>query len=254
MFTHHGGEIGVRCWALGVGDLDLSYPAPNAQHLTPNAVLSVRDSGIGIDPVILPHVFETFTQADRSLDRSQGGLGLGLALVKGLVELHGGHVHAHSEGVGQGAEFTVRLPLAEPAAPAEEPGAPTLGHTGPIRVLIVEDHRDAAETLRDLLAEAGCTVAVAYSGPEALEMAGGFRPEVVLCDLGLPGMNGYDVAAALRRDPVTATARLIAVTGYGQEEDRRRSQEAGFDLHLTKPIDPDELQRFLEVAPQHREA
>jgi CheY-like chemotaxis protein len=271
-FTQHGGIVTVRlspnCGNLaprppclgGKGEScppdagDSPFPPREGGRGVRSAGLVVRDTGIGIASDMLPRVFETFTQADRSLDRSQGGLGLGLALVKGLVELHGGQVQAHSEGVGRGAEFTVRLPLAAPPAASEVRELSAPAATGPIRVLIVEDNRDAAETLRDLLELSGCTVAVAYSGPEALEMARGFHPEVVLCDLGLPGMNGYEVAAALRQDPAAATARLIAVTGYGQEEDRRRSHDAGFDIHLTKPIDPDELQRLLEVAPQCREA
>jgi two-component system CheB/CheR fusion protein len=219
---------------------------PEGRH----AALTIRDTGIGIEPEMLPRIFETFAQADHGLDRSRGGLGLGLALVKGLVELHHGQVRAHSEGVGRGAEFTIRLPTAAPPLPAEAYSVSTITPTGPIRVLIVEDNRDAVESLRDLLELSGCSVAVARSGPEALEVGSQFRPEVVLCDLGLPGLNGYQVAAELRRNPITAKARLIAISGYGQDEDMRRSREAGFDLHLTKPVDFEELQRFLEVSPE----
>jgi PAS domain S-box-containing protein len=212
------------------------------------AEIRVRDSGIGIEPEILPHVFDTFAQADRTLERSSGGLGLGLALVKGLVALHGGEAQAESDGIGCGAEFTVRLP----AIAAPDAGGPAPVHrrsAGPLRVLIVEDHRDAAESLRDLLELSGCTVQVAYSGRRGVETARQFRPDVVLCDLGLPELNGYEVAAALRADPTTATARLIALSGYGREEDQLRCRQAGFDLHLTKPVDFAELERLLEPEP-----
>jgi PAS domain S-box-containing protein len=209
------------------------------------AVITVCDTGIGIAPEMLPHVFERFAQVDDSLDRSRGGLGLGLALVKGLMELHGGDVRAESEGVGHGTTFTLRLPLARGAAAPETPGAPAEAPPGRLRILIVDDIRDAADSLGEVLELAGYTVTVAYSGPEALEVARQLRSEVVLCDLGLPGMDGYAVAAALRQDPVTAGARLIALSGYGQEEDQRRSREAGFDLHLTKPVEFEVLQRLL---------
>jgi signal transduction histidine kinase/CheY-like chemotaxis protein len=231
-FTEPGGQVRVRLVA-----------EPESQ----SAVLSVRDSGIGIEPTLLLHVFELFTQADQGLDRSRGGLGLGLALVKGLVEQHGGSVWANSEGPGQGSEFNVLLPtLAAP--PAEMPApAPAPIATGPIRVLVVEDNRDAAETLQDLLKLAGCTVALAYSGPQALAITPEFHPEVVLCDLGLPGMSGFEVGAALRRHAASAQAQLIAVSGYGQAEDRERSRAAGFDRHLVKPVDPSDLLRLLEL-------
>jgi two-component system CheB/CheR fusion protein len=228
--------------------------------------LTVSDTGMGIEPEMLPHVFEMFAQADRSLDRSRSGLGLGLALVKGLVELHGGEVRAESEGLGHGTEFSLLLPgLAPPPRAVEsstlrvessDPGVrddlSTLTpqpstREGPLRVLIVEDNPDAAETLREVLELSGCTVAVALSGPEAVEAAPRFRPEVVLCDLGLPGLDGYQVAAALRQNPATANARLIAISGYGQAEDLQRSREAGFDRHLTKPVDLSELERLLGI-------
>jgi PAS domain S-box-containing protein len=234
-FTDRGGRVTVRL-----------TPLPEEGRVA----LCVRDTGIGIEPEMLPRVFDTFAQADRSLERSRSGLGLGLALVRGLVELHGGDVRAASKGIGRGSEFTIRLPLAPAPLAAEAGPAPAAAATGPVRMLIVEDNRDAADTLRELLELCGCTVAVAYSGLEALEMAGEVRPEVVLCDLGLPGVNGYEVAAALRQDRLFRHTRLIAVSGYGQEEDQRRAREAGFDLHLTKPVDLDELLRLLEVQPQ----
>jgi CheY-like chemotaxis protein len=210
------------------------------------AVLTVRDQGMGIDPELFPRLFDVFAQADHSLDRPRGGLGIGLSVVKGLVQLHGGEVEAISGGPGQGATFTVRLPLKEEAAAltgvspaALEPAA------APLRILIVEDSRDAADSLRMLLELLGHQVEVAYSGPEGVRRARQWRPDVVLCDIGLPGLDGYEVAGELRHDPATAKARLIAITGYGQEEDRRRAREAGFDHHLTKPVDPVALQPLL---------
>jgi PAS domain S-box-containing protein len=230
-FTERDGQVTVRL-----------TPAPGGQ-----ATIAVRDTGIGIDPELLPHIFDTFTQADRSLERNRGGLGLGLALVKGLVEQHGGVVRAESGGIGRGTQFTVTLPTVTP--PLSPSNLPTgIVRDGPLRLLIIEDSRDAADTLRDLLEGFGCTVEVAYSGPDGVDAARRFRPEVVLCDLGLPGMNGFEVAATLRRERETANARLIALSGYGQEEDQRRSREAGFDLHLVKPVDFYELQRLLEVS------
>ncbi|UJR80175.1 PAS domain-containing protein [Sandaracinus amylolyticus] len=219
-FTSPGGHIDV---ALRVDD--------------GRAVLSVRDDGIGIAPTAIERIFEPFVQDERRTDRSQGGLGLGLALVRGLVELHGGTVRAQSEGHGHGAELTITLPLREPA-PAEEPAVAPC-EARPRRVLIVEDNEDAAEMLRLVLESGGHQVEVAHTGSEALARARALAPEVVLCDIGLPGlMDGYDVARALRSDAITKGARLVALTGYGQEEDQRRAIDAGFDRHVTKPVDP----------------
>ncbi len=210
--------------------------------------LVVRDTGVGIEPELLPHLFDTFAQADHSLDRSQGGLGLGLALVKGLVELHGGEVRAASAGRGHGAEFTVVLPPSpEPAAVARLAGAVPPGARRRLRILVVEDNRDSAESLRLLLQLFGHEVSVAYSGTEGVQAAKRLHPDVVLCDIGLPGMDGYGVVGELRRDPETATTPAIAVTGYGAEEDRRRSQQAGFDMHLVKPADPEQLREVLNA-------
>jgi PAS domain S-box-containing protein len=234
-FTDRGGEVIVR-----------ATPDPARYQ----AVVTICDTGIGVAPEVLPYLFQPFVQADCSLDRSRGGLGLGLALVKGLVEMHGGDVCAQSDGPGCGAEFSVLLPLACAEGPAA-PGMPSEERPAnrPCRVLVVEDNRDAAETLRDLLELSGHEVAVAYSGPAGVATAREFWPEVVLCDLGLPGMDGYAVATELRRDTATASARLIAISGYGQEEDRLRARAAGFDEHLTKPIDLGELDRLMTVSP-----
>ncbi|HEV2855645.1 MAG TPA: MEDS domain-containing protein [Thermoanaerobaculia bacterium] len=236
-FTDPGGRITVRASRGAEGK---------------RAVVSVRDNGAGIEPEELPYVFEVFTQGDHSLDRSMGGLGVGLAVVKGLIEMHGGEVRARSEGPGKGAELTFQLPL-EPAAvrPAEEPELePVAAATpGSRKILLVEDNLDAAATMRDFLELSGHEVELAASGADGVQAARQFHPEVVLCDLGLPGMSGFEVAAELRRDPATRTAKLIAVTGYGREEDRRKSKEAGFDLHLTKPVDPIQLRALLEEQP-----
>ena len=209
------------------------------------AVITLRDNGIGIEPEVLPHIFETFTQGHQPLDRSQGGLGLGLSVARELLELHGGQIQAASEGPGKGAEFTLRLPceeeLPEPAQGAE----PAPSGKEIRRVLVVEDNRDAAESLGLFLELCGYGVTLAYTGPEGLEAAKSMRPDIVLCDIGLPGMDGFQVAGALRRNPETAEVRLIAVTGYGQEEDRRRALAAGFDVHLVKPVDPETLLGYL---------
>lgn len=208
------------------------------------AVVRVIDTGIGIEPAMLSQIWEAFNQVDVSLDRTRGGLGLGLALVKGLVELHGGTVLAESEGPGRGARFTITLPLAaEPAPPERKAGQPD--QAGVLSILIIEDNPDAAETLADLLRLFGHEVELAHSGPAGIEAAQRLHPDIVLCDIGLPGMDGYAVARHLRQDPATASLRLIALTGYGRESDRRMAREAGFDLHLVKPVEPTELQRLL---------
>jgi CheY-like chemotaxis protein len=213
------------------------------------ATVSVRDTGIGIAPELLPSIFDTFTQADHSLARSRGGLGLGLPLVKGLVEMHGGQVRALSPGLGKGTEVQFWLPLtARPRTPPRTPAA-AVPAGRKVRVLIIEDSQDTARTLQVLLTRFGHEVTMAHSGPAGVAAARQGRPDVVLCDLGLPEMDGYEVARALRGDAATARTRLIAVSGYGQEEDRRRSEQAGFDLHLTKPVDPIELQRLLASLP-----
>lgn len=212
------------------------------------AVLSVRDEGIGIEPESLPQVFMPFWQADRSLDRSRGGLGLGLPMVKGLAELHGGSVEAFSEGVGRGAEFTVRLPLSqEPPALTETLAVPQAAEKR-LRVLVIEDNRDAADSLHLLLSLLGHEAQVAYSGPEGVTAAKEWRPHVVLCDVGLPGMDGYEVARQLRQLPGMAKTIVAAITGYGQDSDVQRSKEAGIDYHFLKPIEPAKLKQLLANA------
>ncbi len=209
-------------------------------------VLSIRDTGIGIDLETLPRIFEAFAQADRSLDRSRGGLGLGLALVYGLVELHGGAIEARSEGLGRGAEFVVRLPALGVAPVPVAIGPEATSTVGRRRVVVIEDHRDAAETLQRMLTLRGYEVAVAYDGPSGLQEVARARPDAVLCDIGLPGMDGFAVASAIRTDPASANLRLIALSGYGRDEDVRRALDAGFDGHLVKPADPEKLIRTIE--------
>jgi PAS domain S-box-containing protein len=199
-----------------------------------DALLRVRDTGIGMDAEMLARLFEPFAQAEASLDRSRGGLGLGLALVRRLVELHGGQVYAHSEGPGAGAEFVIRLPVAADAA-ERAPAPPPAAAPAHRRVLVVDDNVDAAETLRDLLDLAGHEVAVAHDGEAAVERARALRPEIVFCDIGLPKLDGYGVARAIRADPGVRGAYLVALTGYALPDDLRRAVEAGFDEHLAKP-------------------
>src|SRR5262249_53580661 len=211
------------------------------------AVISVRDEGLGIAPDMLSNIFDLFVQGDKSLERLRGGLGIGLTGGRRLVELHGGRVSARSDGPGRGSEFTVYLPL---AAPPTERATPSTNGEQPVasvhrRVLIVDDNVDAAETLAVLVRLWGHEVRVAFTGPEALRIAEQFRPEIIVLDIGLPEINGYDVARRLRQHPGFAKAMLIALTGYGQEDDRRRSDEAGFDHHVTKPVLPEALRRLL---------
>ena len=204
--------------------------------------IAVEDNGVGITPETLASAFDLFTQGERSLDRSQGGLGIGLSLVKGLVEMHGGRVAAASAGAGKGSRFTIALPMRLRTAPGAAAGAE--GAAPPrsaCRVLVVEDNVDAAESMRMLLEAIGHEVGVVNDGALALDEARRMRPDVILLDIGLPGMDGYQLAAALRALPETSRAHLIAVSGYGQEKDRARSAQAGFDLHLVKPVDPDRL-------------
>jgi CheY-like chemotaxis protein len=233
-YTPHGGCIEVAATLKAAG-----------------VVVAVRDNGIGIPREMLPKVFEMFTQVDRSLERSRGGLGIGLTLVKQLIELHGGRVEARSAGPGKGSEFVVRLPVipetASRSASAPRTTAPALPPDGR-RVLVVDDNEDAAESLAMLLRLMGFECHSAHDGIEGLRLAREIQPEVVLLDIGLPGMNGYDAAAAIRAEPWSKTATLVALTGWGQDEDRRRSRDAGFDAHLVKPVSMEQLVEVLEQA------
>jgi signal transduction histidine kinase/ActR/RegA family two-component response regulator len=229
-FTAPGGRVFVGAWH----DEDREM-----------ATVTVRDSGIGMEAEMLEHIFDSFTQADRSLDRSQGGLGLGLALVRGLVDLHGGKAEAHSDGLGRGSQFTVSF-SSDRAPDSSRESQSDPADRSVFRILIVEDNVDAAESMGVLLGLVGHTVMTAHTGSSGIEKAREFRPHVVLCDIGLPdGMDGYAVARALRESEATRQAYLIALTGYGQEEDQERARQAGFDLHLTKPVDPGSLKTLL---------
>ncbi len=211
-------------------------------------VITVRDDGVGIPPDRLEEVFEMFAQIEQPSDRSQGGLGIGLALVRRLVEMHGGSVVASSEGRGKGSTFTVRLPAEEAAAevdPSSEK-APLSVITGRRRVLVVDDNEDARELLAVMLEQAGYETSTAEDGPSALETAAANSPNIVILDIGLPGMSGYEVAASLRRIPNLAKTAIIALSGWGSPEDKRRALDAGFDVHLTKPVFAEELGRALQ--------
>jgi PAS domain S-box-containing protein len=208
------------------------------------AEIRVRDEGLGIAPDLLQGLFEPFVQADGGLSRAQGGLGLGLALVKGLAELHGGAVRARSEGLGKGSEFVIELPLARgQAAPAQEARAGRPG--GPLRVLVIDDNLDGAQTLADLLELEGHRTEIATDGRSGVAKARELRPDVILCDIGLPDMDGFEVARALRDEGALRSVRLVALSGYAQPEDRQRALEAGFDAHVAKPPDPEALLRAL---------
>jgi CheY-like chemotaxis protein len=204
------------------------------------AVVGVRDNGIGIDRGHLSSVFDMFTQVSRSDRRTQGGLGIGLTLVRSLVELHGGSVEASSDGRGRGSTFQVTLPVAAEPIVAQHPDAVAKALPGR-RVLIVDDNHDAAETLQTLLQTLGVTVTAAENGHEALRMFGSFEPDAVLLDIGMPGMDGYEVARRIRTMPSGNGVQLIALTGWGQQEDVRRCFEAGFNHHLVKPFDLEKL-------------
>ena len=227
-YTPSGGQIALRVTSEG-GE----------------AVIAVSDNGQGIEPQVLPYIFDLFTQAERTPDRSQGGLGIGLALVKSLVALHGGRVAAFSQGPNKGSEFVIRLPLLSSSEAQETRQPPDQANEGAVRVLVVDDNADAAQMLATLLEAHGHLVSVEYDGTSGLARALRERPEVMLLDIGLPDMDGHELARRLRSSPETANAMLIALTGYGQSEDRERARQAGFDRHLVKPADLSELLRIL---------
>ena len=222
------------------GHIHLTVERQGAQ-----GVVRVRDDGVGIPAYQLPRVFDMFTQVNQSLERSQGGLGIGLSLVRGLVEMHGGSVEAHSEGHGRGSEFVVRLPAIHPAPEAQTPESSEAARPSGRRVLVVDDNRDAAISLATLLELMGNETRTAYDGLEALEVGAAFRPDLILLDIGMPRLNGYDTARRVREQPWGKAVTLIALTGWGQEEDRRRSAEAGFDTHVVKPVEPAVLETLL---------
>jgi CheY-like chemotaxis protein len=228
-FTPHGGTIEV-----------------SAERQDVTVLISIRDNGLGIPPDRLVAVFQLFGQIDHSLETGYRGLGLGLSLVKALAELHGGTVEAYSEGLGRGSRFSVRLPVAGDEDLASATLESPLAHPAvPRRVLLCEDNRDVARSLARLVRVFGHEIRVAFDGREALEMAGEFRPDVVLMDIGLPDVNGYEVGREIRSRPWGSTITLIALTGWGTEKDKLRALEAGFDQHLTKPVDSHVLDTVL---------
>ena len=235
------------------------YTAPGG-HITIRAaeehgdvVIRIRDTGIGIAPDVLPKVFDLFVQERQDIDRPQGGLGLGLTIVRNLVERHGGTVSAHSDGPGAGSEFVVRLPRSNAPAGLEATGDRQLSchigsqsrPTAALKILVVDDSIDGAEMLAAALTSKGYQTQVAFDGPAALRIASEFRPAVVFLDIGLPVMDGYELAARLRELPELNGVRLFALTGYGQESDRQRTRNAGFDHHFTKPVDLDAIDAVL---------
>ncbi len=225
------------------GDITLAVQEEGA-----NVIVSIRDTGVGIAPEFLGKVFDLFTQGERTLDRSEGGLGIGLTLVRRLIEMHGGTVTARSEGIGEGSEFFIRLPLLAAAPSEEDPGigaAETVSGSSGTRVLVVDDNADAATSMMMFLKIWGYDARIAHNGISALEIAEIYRPHIILLDIGLPLMNGYEVAERIRKMEGMEKVRLIALTGYGQDEDRRRAQDAGIDHHMVKPIDPMALQALL---------
>jgi PAS domain S-box-containing protein len=222
-----------------------------AEREAEELVVRVSDNGIGISADMLPRVFDMFSQAVPALARTEGGLGVGLALVRGFISLHGGTVVAHSDGPGKGSEFTVRLPLgiAPVTRPETRPSMPDTGRSRGLKILVVDDNRDTAETLAALIKLEGCDVRATFDGRDALETAEAFHPDVALLDIGMPQLNGYEIARLIRERSWGEDMTLIAVTGWGQEEDQRRAIAAGFDYHLRKPIDPEFLKTLLNQPP-----
>jgi CheY-like chemotaxis protein len=254
-YTDEGGHI----W------LSVEQEAAHPGGAPAMAVLRVRDNGIGIARELLPYIFDLFSQAERSLDRSEGGLGIGLCLVQRLVELHKGSVRVHSV-FGQGSEFVVRLPLMRadelatsllPAPPLPAPAVQTAQPVQPVqpakkgcRVLAVDDNQDVVQSMAMLLELSGHEVQIACDGPSAIKAALAMRPDVVLMDIGLPGLTGYEVAERMRQEPSLSNVVLVALTGYGRETDRQRSKKAGFDHHLVKPADFREVEAIVARAAQ----
>ena len=235
-YTSEGGQIWLTVRSLG-GE----------------AEIRVKDTGAGIEPTVLPRIFDLFTQAEQSLDRSQGGLGIGLALVRSLVEMHRGSVTAESRGLGTGSEFIVRLPVVHLPTEVKHQGPPRTAVRAPpgSRILVVDDNHDTADSVVSLLLQAGYDARAAYTGTSGLEMAYSYQPRVALLDIGLPEMDGFEIARRLRADPKADGVLLIAMTGYGEERHRQASGEAGFSHHLVKPVDPNKLLELLaELIPR----
>ena len=251
-YTERGGRIELMAsveWRVASGEPEnpASLATRHSTLDTPFVVVSVTDTGIGIPADKLPTLFEMFSQVEEALSRSQGGLGIGLCLVKRLVEMHGGSVEAKSGGLGQGSEFVVRLPIVvEQTYPRQaSDDGDQAQPTSDLRILVVDDNRDAAESLAMLLKMMGNNVHTAHDGEEAVTAAREFQPQLVLCDIGLPKLNGYEACRQMKAQAWDKNMILIAVTGWGQDDDRRKSAAAGFDHHLIKPVDPQALMKLL---------
>ncbi len=228
-YTENGGSIWLK-----------------AERSGDEVIVSVRDNGMGISAEMLPRVFDLFTQSGRALDRAQGGLGIGLALSRSLVHLHGGQIEARSEGPGRGSEFTVRLPLGEaPSSHAGSKGSTALAPKLLCRILVVDDDRDVADSLVMLLQSMGADVRVAYNGAAALATVAEFKPDLALVDIGMPNMDGYETARRIRLMPEGKNLVLVALSGWGRDEDRQRTTEAGFDHHFVKPMEIGALENLL---------
>jgi CheY-like chemotaxis protein len=229
----------------------IKYTEPNGRielrtnHNDNRVSITIKDNGSGIAPHVLPRLFEIFAQASRSLDRSQGGLGIGLSLSQDLARMHGGEITAHSDGLGQGSEFSIRLPLMQVKVPAQDKQIKFVKATKSLRVMIVDDNHDAANSLAVLLREIGHEIWVMYDGASALKKLHACSPEVILLDIGLPGLDGYTCCELILESGYKGI--IIAITGYGGDEDKRRAKEAGFKHHMTKPVAPEELTTLLNI-------
>jgi CheY-like chemotaxis protein len=223
------------------GHIDLA-----AERQGGDVIVSVRDTGIGIPADKLSSIFEMFAQVNRSLEMAQGGLGIGLTLAQRLVQMHGGRIEARSDGHGMGSEFIVRLPVAPSVAEEQPPReAGTIRAADRRRILVVDDNRDSATSLAILLKFKGNETQTAHDGLEALDVAAAFRPDVILLDIGMPNLNGYDACQRIREQPWGRDVVLVAVTGWGQDEDKKRSRDCGFNFHMVKPVDPGALEKLL---------
>jgi CheY-like chemotaxis protein len=236
-YTPHGGRIVITAEPNGTG-----------------VRVRVSDNGVGIPTDMLPYVFDMFTQVGRTIEQSRGGLGIGLTLVRSLVEMHGGAVHAESPGPGQGSTFVIDLPLAATVEVRAADDAPPAAAATGLRILVVDDNVDAAETLAMLLELRGNQIHIAHDGIAAVAAATAFRPQLVFLDIGLPGISGYEVARRLRADPALDQPMLVALTGWGADDDRRQTRDAGFDYHLVKPVDASKITEVLIEAREAHEA
>jgi CheY-like chemotaxis protein len=229
------------------GKVRVSVDLPDA-HGTPRAAITVSDTGIGISNDLLPRVFELFVQAESVTERTHGGLGIGLALARRLIEMHGGEIAAHSDGPGHGAVFVITIPLCEAAAARQAPPQIDVPHVAS-RVVIIDDNQDAADTMSMLVEQLGGSARTAHDAASGLAAVQEFHPDIVFLDIGMPGMDGYEACRRIRQQPSARNVVVVAVTGWGRSQDKQRALDAGFDAHLTKPVDPTALARVLARPP-----